>query len=1096
MPAYTRKTIPFLHRGMNWNATVDKIPEGQVAFAKNIRVVQEGSVTSAQGTSLFATLSGKSYIHSISRLNNSNPAIGIGFTHTYVIGADNSLYVGSSAAALGNVTINPITTPNHLGFSHNPLTIVDAQPVGASASWKYVGDSLLMVTTGYYEGDFPDVGMARCLTVGMLPPVWQPTLTPAGGGNLIGNYQWAVRYRRTFTGAKSNPSAASRNTVATPAIALSSQSCSFTLPNTPIDPQTLAPDTHIVVDVYRFGGTVLRWAYVGSRAGGSVFTDDVPDSQLLTAPAPDQVVDPNTGISRFNLYQPFVTQSSGLDSSQFAFTPVFNKNANNSWTLQHVGVSDVFPIGLLQGSTVIINGSSFTVYQVLDSHRIEVTEDASLIIDQGTGAPFVNGANVNWSIPSGSLVAGNPLPHLFGPYGIGQSAYYVFGVGDPLNPGTLYWMNGNDPDSMDLVNSLVVTSPSEPLRGGAIYDGRPYVWSTERMFAIYPSTTVLGQFTVEEIPGAKGLWMEYSLTVQSNGISDQSVTWRSKDGIYDWSINGLRKLTGDLYPFFPHDGQPGIAVENIFPFLGPAINVQNEVIGSLDDSQPKYHRLTWFQGILFYDFVAQSAAGQTFSTLVYDSNQVNGWVSVDQAFSDTLHPVARGIEIAANNLKVSHGNVLYDYTDGVRNFQCRFVPRSEDAGDPRVNKIWGDAWLDLTPAQTISARAWLNFNTTAEAVQSLTGTAVRQGMIFDLSNFPPPVLFPSLGAFSPTLGLDFTWTSVAGVNSTLYQWQPSFVAKPEIVIGRPTDKTDDGHVGAKYLMGMILEADTGGVTVSLDIVVDDQVITTVSVRHNTQQEKPYVWTPVIGDEFQLHETPSGLSSPGIAIFNVRWIWVQWEEFTQGRSYPFTNCGYQGNKFIQGGVIPIDTGGSAASLSLHFDGGTVAVIGPFTTPAGKKTPVAFSLSTPVIAHEIQIISDQGQACRVWDQEARWIWEPTPELVSEWKTPPMTHGMSGWLHQRLFWVAYAATQGATFKRYFDDGTSESYALGGTAGAYTKLLVPATPRKSRWFVYELLGGAGQIKAYVNDMEFHTKAWGSEGSYSVQKPIGSASVVQGAAI
>ena len=119
-------------------------------------------------------------------------------------------------------------------------------------------------------------------------------------------------------------------------------------------------------------------------------------------------------------------------------------------------------------------------------------------------------------------VAGQPLPHMWGPYGIGQSGSFIFACGDPNARGTLYWTNGNDPDSTDVVNNIVVTSPSEKLVTGCVYDGQPFCWSTERQFQIFPSLTIFGQFTTQEVAGAKGCWLEWSLSVQSNGISDQS----------------------------------------------------------------------------------------------------------------------------------------------------------------------------------------------------------------------------------------------------------------------------------------------------------------------------------------------------------------------------------------------------------------------------------------------------------------------------------------------------------------------------------------------------------------------------------------------
>lgn len=1092
MPAFQRKTIPFLHQGMDWVHPPDKLPEGKVCWAKNIRVLQQDTVTSAHGITLWSNIEAGSaiYCHSLSRLNNFNNAQPP-TPYVEIVGADNSICVGVNVPnTINDITINPIKLPTggKTGMSGNPLTMVDAAPLAGNSSWKYIGDANQNIAIGYYPGDStsPGVGnnggMARAITMGLTPPVNTTAITPAGGGNLTGSYQWAFAFRRQFTQAHSNISAATRNSIGTPAIALTAQSATFTTPICPIDPITGAADANILVDIYRFGGTVLRWAYVGTAAGGTSFTDNMPDSQLLTAPAPSQAVDPITGLTRFNLFRPFVVP----DLAHFGANGRANVTGNGAWVITRTGGDPAFNVNWLPGSSISVNSVLFTIYQVRDVNTIELAEDATGILTNGVSYP--------WSTAAGILAAGTPMPHIWGVYGLGQSASFIFGCGTILAPGTLFWTNGNDPDSTDLVNSLVVTSPSEPLRGGCIYDGRPYVWSTERMFTIYPSLTIPGQFTVEEVPGARGLWMEYSLSVQSNGFADQSVSWRGKDGIYDWSVtHGLRCLTTELYPFFPHDNSPGIAPETIMPFLNQARSGTPENVGNLDDSQPTRHRLTWFQGVLFYDFVAQALSGQTFSTLVYDSVNCGGWVSLDQPFATATLPVSRGVDIAQNNMKVSWGANVYDYVGVVRGFQSRIVTRAEDMGDPRSNKLYGDYWLDCTPlANDLSIIPMLNFHHSSLAANGSVFSSVRTELTLDFIAGSPA----GLGVLSPTLGLDIQWTAGSSAFSVVInQWQPSFVGKPEGVLQRATDKTDDGRVGDKYLRGVWLEAiNLTGAAMQFNLLVDDATVgpftwNPLGSSAVSQLEEAFaLHPPKVGAEFQVQIVTGQNAS--WQLLNVRWIWEPYPDKTALFS-AFTDCGYRGVKFMQGGVIPLDTGGNNVSIPLAYDGGTI-VVGPFNTPAGFKTPVPFSF-VPFLAHELQW---QPEApVRAWYEEVRWIWEPSPELVTEWKTPPMTHGLSGWLHQRTLFIAYLASATVTFTRYFTDGTQESISLPSTGGVYKKVLFIAGPKKSLSMQYEATSSQ-PMKVFVNDCEFATRSWGSQGPYQVVRPIGAPSVVQGAEI
>ena len=286
----------------------------------------------------------------------------------------------------------------------------------------------------------------------------------------------------------------------------------------------MRPDAHIVVDVYRFGGTVFKWSFVGTGTSGATFTDNLPDESILSAPPPSQITDPSTGVIRYNLNKPFVTQ----DVARFG-TATARVTGNGIWWLQWAS-GDMFNEGWLQGS--FCYRSTTLISPSMRLRKAVQRPSAEIVLGEDATGTLVAGTTYSWSTQGGTLTMGAPLPHLWGPYGTGAQGSVIFGCGDPDAAGTLYWTNGNDPDSQDLANSLVVTSPSERLTGGCVFNGIAYVFSTERMFQIFPSLTVSGQYYVQEIVGGKGLWMEWSLTVQSNSIADQSISWRGKDGIY------------------------------------------------------------------------------------------------------------------------------------------------------------------------------------------------------------------------------------------------------------------------------------------------------------------------------------------------------------------------------------------------------------------------------------------------------------------------------------------------------------------------------------------------------------------------------------
>lgn len=963
---FQKKTIPFLHRGMNWNAPPDKIPEGQLPWAKNVRCLLQGIINSAHGfTELFWGF-GENYIHSISRLNIVNPAFDSPLDPTYVVGADQSLYAFQDEATRNNVALNPVKTPltgQFFGFSGNPLSVVDVQPAGAAVAWKYIGDSQQMVTLGYYPGEKYGQFMAHALTIGMTPPVNRVAVTPLAGGQLNGDYQWIFAYRRVQTGARSNPSAATRFSISHPALTLTNQAASIpSVPETPIDPQTGLPDTNVVVDIYRFGGTIFRWALVGSATTGAPFIDNMPDESLLAAPSPPQATDASTGLTRFNLFRPFVTQDIWRNGNG-----IVSQAPNGAWII----TATVFQFNTdwLPGSIIYIDGIAFTIYQVWSNTVLEIAQDATGQLNIGTEYP--------WNTLAGTLTAGQPLPHLWGSYGIGQSASYLFACGDPNAPGTLYWTNGNDPDSTDIVNNVVVTSPSEKLQTGCVYNGQPFCWSIERQFLIYPSLTVFGQFTVQEVAGAKGCLLEWSLSVQNNGLADQSVTWRGKDGLYDWSQGGgLRRLTDDLYAFFPHDNQPGIAPETLMPFIG-ANSAHPEHVGNLDDTQSKYHRTCWFQGVLFYDFVAQDIPqGNTYSCLVWDDVEVKGWVSLDQQFPDTTQPISRSSEVGANNLKFSRGGIIYDYEGLTRGgFETRVITRAEDMGDPRLSKLFGDYWVDCAPLSAFKVVPLTSFHRTALTANVIPAATVRGEYTLDFTDF---VANGGKGFLGSTLGLDITWPASDGqFTASLYQWQPSFILKPESIAFRITDRSDEGVIQAKYLMGMNMEANTFGASFTLDVLVDGRMIAQVTVTHDGQTEHPYAWAPVAGYEFQVEMSfPQNVAWE---LFRIRWIFEPWPDAVT-RAYPFQNLGTTQAKYIRQVTLPIETGGAPGTVGLLGDDGQAIRDFPnLVTENLLKTGVPLVPPTPLVAHEIQLST--LTAMRIWPEEAHVDFEVWPELSTE-------------------------------------------------------------------------------------------------------------------
>jgi hypothetical protein len=147
---------------------------------------------------------------------------------------------------------------------------------------------------------------------------------------------------------------------------------------------------------------------------------------------------------------------------------------------------------------------------------------------------------------------------------------------------------------------------------------------------------------------------------------------------------------------------------------------------------------------------------------------------------------------------------------------------------------------------------------------------------------------------------------------------------------------------------------------------------------------------LIGHEFQISK-----SGPcRIWWEEIRWDFDQWPELIT-EATPWMNLGTEGAKYLRSVVLPIDTGGSAVTFTfVSSDGGSVS-IGPLTTTASERSPAPWPFSVPLIGHGFQI--RPSSPCRIWFSEAKWTFEPVPELIKD-SSPWMSLGSEGAKYMR--------------------------------------------------------------------------------------------------
>src|SRR5439155_10872695 len=197
--------------------------------------------------------------------------------------------------------------------------------------------------------------------------------------------------------------------------------------------------------------------------------------------------------------------------------------------------------GWAPGTQIRVNGIPYTIYRVVSTSIIETVEN------------MASQTGVTWRIDEPVLM-GQPLPCLWGDEQLGT----MFACGDNVNPGRLYFSNGNDPDGTKETNYIDITSSSEQLMNGAVYNARGFVFSTERFFQTRPDGQ--GGWIAEQIPGEGGLFARWALTREPAPI----LAYLTKTGINITTGGSTTSLTdADLYPIFPNEGNAGTTTNNV-----------------------------------------------------------------------------------------------------------------------------------------------------------------------------------------------------------------------------------------------------------------------------------------------------------------------------------------------------------------------------------------------------------------------------------------------------------------------------------------------------------------------------------------------------
>lgn len=808
-------------------------------------------------------------------------------------------------------------------------------------------------------------------------------------------YIYRYRSRVSITGAVSNNSVPTRSGVLPVR-----QEVNIALPGV----TTLATFTEEQVDrldISRFGGNLLEWHFIGtadnfreegvtdaSNASPIVITvlgtHTIPDGSFVHVGGVNGNLDANgfffTANATATTFELVGSAGSGAYTAGGVINPAFKDNfkdedivANPSirndnfrpWptvgqpitgtainvagtTVESSGLD--FDATLAPGTVIHIDGVPFSIYRIItDGLGFNPPFSSKLELVRNAGAQ----TDVRWDIFE-PVQQGRPLPTLWGPM-----EGFTFACGDPDNPGVLYFTKQFQPDATTESHKIEITSPSEPLMNGVMYNGRSYVWSTERMFALYPAFNEPALFKWVEVPNGKGMIARWMLAV------GPKIWFGAKDGIYETTGGEPVSITdGDLYPLFPHEGQDG---EDVNEILTP------------DFTQDTKLRLNYYDKYLYFDYrVTPDGPDGTSRTLVYDTRWA-GWFydeyiveglprGVANHYGDEgegAHAIFMGADTPGtdNRLLQLTGRSDFGLFGGNPipvDIECQVRTASKNEGDPRSRKRYGDVYVEAdTDGIVLTGEVGVDEHSNIIAFKTFDHD-IRDDSIIDIND--------GKGELGRNLSLDISWASMTLIQ--LFLWERSVLARPVDIALRAGDYYDAREAGDKFFQGILLEADTNGVDRQIQVQFDnDQDGPLLTVNHDGRIRKPVSFeTPFHAHQVRLLP----VDAADWRLFSFDWVWEPSPELVRFWQTQPTSHGLSGYQHLKSAQLAIEAT-SEVLMTVNFDGVERSMTVNATGGELKKRYIILPVMKAKV-YSYRLESDEGFRLYVKDCEVKVkVWD---------------------------------------------------------------------------------------------------------------------------
>lgn len=685
----------------------------------------------------------------------------------------------------------------------------------------------------------------------------------------------------------------------------------------------------------------------------------------------------------------------------------------------------------------------------------------------------------------------------------------LFLCGDPYRPGHVYFCKRGRPDSWPDDHITEVCSPSEELQAGCMYGGQAFVWSKERQYVLYPNlsgdTTAV---TSTPTQCKKGMVNRWGLAVGIGGmyfVSRDGIyrtvggpeEWLSKDidplfrgkvanGMQPIDFTRLPALRLELHEnelFFQYEDITGqrqclvysllfqywklytFGKETACFYSDEGNDVSTLLIGGLNTGKTYIHSGFSDDG---------TAIGASFRTgwLTFDRPREEKRLG-DQFLDFDTQGVALTLQNRLNDETVANTiqslaavagrtRAIFDSfgvtPQRVRNISTEIAWSSASAA-PIVYSL-GTA-LIIEPEITINrVTQWEDMGHPDESY--LTGVTFDCDTGGEVREIIVEYDFNGVTSVAATLSVNttgrhkvkFSWPAVQAhkvrirPNDDCLAWQLfkiDWITLPEPPRVAAWDVHFENSWDA-YYTGLDLYCDTGGLTKTVEVYVDQALIGTYPVSTNGRRAFHITLPWGRGHVFRFRATDG---NPGL-LYDHRWH-LEAEPSEQANwNQNFTVTGTEADKYLKAIVFQCDTFGQNKTVTVECDGVVVETL--TVNASGRK--VVQKAFPQHLGRVFRVYPTDGNAGRLYS--LWWVFDQEPLALDRWETQEITHGVSGWHFPIFAHLCLKSTAKVTLSvtayNQSGDATTVEYEIDSTEGDKRKIFIGFQPTKGIMYKYVL--------------------------------------------